>query len=163
MTAARLVARLRAADVRLAVVGGRLRVDAPRGVLTDADREALRAHKAEILALLHALDAEARAGDGVAVLVLDDLMPAGAMGPRPVPAWRVVVERCTPVPGPITLNAWTTITDPVQCIEADLATVAHLIAARNAGREHDSVEPLLAEALGRLALCGVALRLEAVQ
>lgn len=52
MTAAVLLADLRARGVRLAAVGARLRVEAPRGVLTEADREALAAHKTAVLAEL---------------------------------------------------------------------------------------------------------------
>ena len=54
MTAAALLAALQTRGVRLAAVGDRLRVEAPRGVLTAADRAALAAHKAALLALLRA-------------------------------------------------------------------------------------------------------------
>jgi hypothetical protein len=45
---------LTARDVHLAVVGDRLRVEAPAGILTAADRLALAEHKAGLLALLGA-------------------------------------------------------------------------------------------------------------
>ena len=54
MTPAALMADLEARGVRLMAVGQTLRVDAPRGVLTTADREALLAHKAAVLAALRA-------------------------------------------------------------------------------------------------------------
>lgn len=48
-----LLAGLRGRGVVFNVLdGGRLAVDAPRGVLTDADRAELRAHKADVLELL---------------------------------------------------------------------------------------------------------------
>jgi hypothetical protein len=49
-----LMADLEARGVRLMAVGQRLRVDAPRGVLTTADREALLVHKLAVLAELRA-------------------------------------------------------------------------------------------------------------
>jgi amino acid adenylation domain-containing protein len=52
-----MLAHLRRLDVRLSVVGERLRCDAPRGVLTPELRTALARHKAELLKLLRAPDA----------------------------------------------------------------------------------------------------------
>lgn len=52
MTTATLFAALRERGVNLAAIGGRLRVDAPRGVLTPELRATLSAHKAEMLAML---------------------------------------------------------------------------------------------------------------
>jgi hypothetical protein len=52
MTAARFLADLRGRGAIVAVVADRLRVDAPVGVVTAADRAALVEHKAELLALL---------------------------------------------------------------------------------------------------------------
>ena len=52
MSAAALLAALQARGVRLTAVGDRLRVDAPAGVLTVADRAALAAYKAALLARL---------------------------------------------------------------------------------------------------------------
>jgi len=43
---------LRARDITLALNGDNLRVDAPMGALTDEDRQAIRDHKAELLAWL---------------------------------------------------------------------------------------------------------------
>lgn len=55
MTAAALLADLAARDVRLALAeGGALTYDAPPGALTDADREAVAAHRAALVALLAA-------------------------------------------------------------------------------------------------------------
>ena len=52
MTAAGLLVDLVARGVRFEVVEGRLRVDAPSGVLGDSDREALVRHKPALLDLL---------------------------------------------------------------------------------------------------------------
>jgi len=52
-TAATLVADLRARGLVIEAVGDRLKITPP-GVLTEADRAALRAHKAALLALLRA-------------------------------------------------------------------------------------------------------------
>src|SRR5438552_5093934 len=52
MTANFLLADLRRRGVRLEPDRGGLRYRAPRGILTDADREALRQHRDELLALL---------------------------------------------------------------------------------------------------------------
>jgi len=52
MTASALMGCLSRRGVRLTAQEERLVIDAPRGVLTDADREELRAHKAELVALL---------------------------------------------------------------------------------------------------------------
>ncbi len=52
MTARALLADLAARDVRLSVAGDRLRVNAPRGVLTTELRRTLSEHKVELLSLL---------------------------------------------------------------------------------------------------------------
>jgi hypothetical protein len=52
MTAALLLAELRRRGAILQAVSDRLRVDAPIGVVTAADRAALAEHKAELLAML---------------------------------------------------------------------------------------------------------------
>jgi len=52
-TAATLIADLRARGLVIEAVSDRLKITPP-GVLTDADRAALRAHKAELLTLLRA-------------------------------------------------------------------------------------------------------------
>lgn len=52
MTASSLMASLTGRGVILSADGGRLSVDAPAGVLTEDDRDALRRHKAAILAIL---------------------------------------------------------------------------------------------------------------
>jgi hypothetical protein len=51
-TAPDLVRALGERGVRLTSAGGRLLIDAPKGVLTDADRRAMAEHKPELLALL---------------------------------------------------------------------------------------------------------------
>ncbi len=52
MSADELLIELKARGVSLEVDGDRLRVDAPKGAVTPELREALAAHKAEVLALL---------------------------------------------------------------------------------------------------------------
>jgi hypothetical protein len=52
VSAAELLATLGARDVRVAATAGRLRIDAPAGALTAADRQALLRHKPALLALL---------------------------------------------------------------------------------------------------------------
>jgi hypothetical protein len=52
MTATRLLAGLRRRGAILQVVNDRLRVDAPVGVVTAADRAALAEHKGELLVML---------------------------------------------------------------------------------------------------------------
>lgn len=53
MTAAALLADLQARGVRVAVKGGRLQVEAPKGAVDPAVRAALAEHKAELLAALY--------------------------------------------------------------------------------------------------------------
>jgi len=154
---AALLSTLHARGARLrALPGGAIGVR-PRDVLTDADREALRQHKAEVVALLRDVARESAAGDGLAAATLDAVPTATPL------TWRVVVESCQPIVGPVRVNAWTTITDPVKAIEADLAELGLIVAARNAGREHWTFETLLPEALDRLAACGVVARVQALQ
>jgi hypothetical protein len=52
MTATQILDDLRGRAVALTSNGDRLKIDAPLGVLTDEDRQAIRTHKAELLALL---------------------------------------------------------------------------------------------------------------
>jgi hypothetical protein len=52
MKARELLNALHARNVRVTASGGRLHVDAPIGVLSAAEREALSAHKAVLLELL---------------------------------------------------------------------------------------------------------------
>jgi TubC N-terminal docking domain len=52
MTPVELVTTLRCDDVILTACGDRLRVDAPEGVLSDELRQAIRQHKAALLAML---------------------------------------------------------------------------------------------------------------
>lgn len=86
MTPAALIADLEARGVRLTAVGPRLRVDAPRGVLTAADRQALVQQKPAVLAALRAEGSRASTatdenwGDGVP----DG--PCGLCGHQPL-AW----------------------------------------------------------------------------
>jgi hypothetical protein len=52
MRASTILSNLRSRGVTLSAAGSTLTFDAPAGELTDADRAALREHKAELLALL---------------------------------------------------------------------------------------------------------------
>lgn len=52
MTLQELLAELNRLDVNLSLAGDKLHVEAPRGVLTDDLKEAMRQHKAELVALL---------------------------------------------------------------------------------------------------------------
>ncbi len=80
MSAAALVAELRSAGVVLAVEGERLRVNAPRGVLTPEQRAAIATEKDAVMALLMA-EADALALDSLDAVLGDD----GAE-PEPLPA-----------------------------------------------------------------------------
>jgi hypothetical protein len=85
--AAQLVERLRARGVDLLTDGERLGVR-PAGVLTEAEREALRQHKAEVLALLRSSPPPATAPADVGRWSLPALNPAvvaEVLGPRPDP------------------------------------------------------------------------------
>jgi hypothetical protein len=65
VSAAELLAALTARAVRVeALGGGRLRVEAPAGTLTAADRDSLTRHKAELLALLAPNSSTAAAAPG---------------------------------------------------------------------------------------------------
>src|SRR5262245_3939701 len=109
MTAASLLTELKAKGIVVGVADGILRLRSPQGVLTPADRAAVTAHKAALLALLlmereapipafadvslseaerQQLGAEARAGDRLAQLVLE----ATPYTPEPV-AWRLSARR----------------------------------------------------------------------
>src|SRR5262249_51805805 len=109
MTAATLLTDLKAKGIVVSVADGILRLRSPQGVLTPADRAAVTAHKAALLALLLAereapipafadvglseaerqqLGAEARAGDRLTQPVLE----ATAYTTEPV-AWRLSARR----------------------------------------------------------------------
>src|ERR1043165_5436441 len=64
-TAEALLARLRAADVRLALDAGKLKVNAPKGALTDELRATIGARREELIhALKQANDASAERAKG---------------------------------------------------------------------------------------------------
>lgn len=85
MTAAKLLSDLEQRDVAVTVEGGQLRVDAPRGVLTEDLRRTLSEHKPEIVALIR--DRTPAPGSGaseqpgedarIAAMTLDDFAEAG--------------------------------------------------------------------------------------
>src|SRR5262249_10311086 len=93
-----LLAALRERDVRLAATPeGRLRFDAPRGAVTPALREALRARRAQVLALVRAW----RLPPGPLGVLLTEAPPATpadpAADPRPdlaadSPAWTTLLR-----------------------------------------------------------------------
>lgn len=62
MTPLELLSDLEDRGVRLQAAGDWITFEAPRGVLQDAEREALRAHKAAVLALLRGRQARGVAG-----------------------------------------------------------------------------------------------------
>jgi hypothetical protein len=95
MTARALLSSLHARGVRLGVDGDKVTYDAPRGVLTDTDRKALRAHKQELLGLL----TDAAMSDGRVVWgpqFRHTPLPKGACGVCGGTAWRL---RTTPQHG----------------------------------------------------------------
>ena len=59
MTATTLLCELRAKDVRLSAKRDQLAVDAPKGVLTDMLRQAIRTHKPELLDLVETFEERA--------------------------------------------------------------------------------------------------------
>ncbi len=59
MTATALLDELRTKGVHLTVEGEHVAVDAPKGVLTDDVRQAIRQHKQELLALVEAVEERA--------------------------------------------------------------------------------------------------------
>jgi len=75
MTAAELLQSLTARDVRVEAAGGRLRVDAPAGILTDVDRLALAERKVDLLALLTEADR-----------LISDILAAWNWPPNPIVA-----------------------------------------------------------------------------
>lgn len=108
----------------------------PASVLPPELIDAVRQHKTELLPLVPTANADA---------------PSTG-------AWRVVVDRDEPAPGPIRLNAWTTIVDPTKCIAASRADLELAVAARNAGRERSSLVALIDERIATLAACGCVAR-----
>jgi len=67
MTPAALLTELRNLGAEVAVVGGRIRVEAPTGVLSTEIRTAVALHKAELLRLLSSPALDADAGEIAAV------------------------------------------------------------------------------------------------
>jgi hypothetical protein len=100
--------------------------------------ERLRAHRDELRALL-----------------------AAEPVPDPAPAWRVVVDACAPVAGPVVVGP-ATITDAALCITRDLAGLQRAVLHRNAGRDTFFAR-LTEEYIARLRACGCRARVEVVQ
>ena len=82
-------------------------------------------------------------------------------GAEPVGPWRIVVESCRPRQGPIKINAATTVTDPVLCIEHILIELERAVLHKNAGRE-TAFTALIDEHLQYLTACGCHVRVERV-
>lgn len=82
MTAAVLLTELRNRGASIAVVGDRLRIDAPVGVLSADLRTALAAHKADLLRLLllDRIEATWKPGEWLAYRDGDDLLTAKYAG-----------------------------------------------------------------------------------
>jgi hypothetical protein len=87
--------------------------------------------------------------------------PGAPLPPEPQGPWRVVVERRTPLAGPIHLDAATTISNPARCIERTLIDLERAVAYRNAGRE-TAYTDLIDEKVERLAASGCRVRVEAI-
>ncbi len=86
MSATELLASLQQRGVLLCVDGDRLRVDAPTGVLSAADRAALAAHKADLLALLAGTgDGRACSEPPISAAAPATAPPAGGPARRPSP------------------------------------------------------------------------------
>ncbi len=77
--------------------------------------------------------------------------------PRIVGPWRVVIDRNTPLRAPIRVNPWTSVIDPVRCIERTLADLEVAVVHRNAGRT-TAFTLLIDEYVSRLAACGCRVR-----
>jgi hypothetical protein len=119
VTAAELIADLEVRGVRLMAVGQTLRVDAPRGVLTAADRRELLAQKPALLAELRAKASRATtAPDGIWADGVPD-GPCGFCGHQPlaeVPDW--------PVPGAVRWLCPVCVARPVPSLEAVYASLS---------------------------------------
>ncbi len=91
-----LLRSLREADVRFDVVEGRLRVDAPAGRLTEADRVALRQHRDELVAILVA---EVRHSTTPVDLPAREVLAV-------FPGATIVPSESWPPPGAVEARAW---------------------------------------------------------
>jgi len=78
VTAVSLLEDLQAKGVTLRAVGSRLRVEAPRGALTEQDKAGLARHKAELLGLLRSEGNPAATLLPPAEALLDELLDLGA-------------------------------------------------------------------------------------
>lgn len=138
MTAAALMAGLAARGIRVTAQGETLRVDAPRGMLTTADREALLAHKATLLA---GLRARFRATIAIGESWADDVPdgPCGLCGHPPlcwVEDWPTVGEIrwlcaiCAAWPTPSLAEVFAGLTaDERHRLDAEVASGDHLSVA----------------------------------
>jgi hypothetical protein len=120
MTAPELVVALEARGIRLAVVGDRLRVDAPAGAVTTADRETLLQHKPALLAVLRTKRSPATTADDSRADGVPD-GPCGLCGHQPlaeVQDWPMAGEcrwlclRCLAQPVLTLADVHARLTDP---------------------------------------------------
>jgi hypothetical protein len=88
MSTAQLLAGLQARGVRLRAEGGRLKVEAPKGALTPADRQALAERKADLLAALSGWNQ----AEACRLLVSVQERLGALLGDAPVPEMDLVVS-----------------------------------------------------------------------
>ena len=77
MTAAELLRDLERRDVRLALRGDRLKVDAPQGVITDELQQDLKACKPELITLIRERESTPAEGSEIATMSLREFALAG--------------------------------------------------------------------------------------
>lgn len=157
MNASGLLGQALAQGVTIYRSGARLRWRSPSPIPDDL-LSLLRRHRVELLRL--APDDTDAVPKSKQSTVPSCAAPSNSNTERTNP-WRVVIERCVPVPGPIRLNAWTTITDPEQSVRHSLIELEIAVAHRNVGR-HTIFTRLVDEYLQRLAACGCDAHLESV-
>ena len=76
MTAAELLRDLEERDVRLALHGDRLQVDAPQGMITSELRQSLASHKPELVNLIRQRDSALSREDAITAMDLDEFARA---------------------------------------------------------------------------------------
>lgn len=105
-----------------------------------------------------AVDAVVRCAQGL------DQVPAVATPELAAPGWRLVVEHCAPVAGPVRLDTATVVQDVRLFVQRTLADIERAVAALNAGKETVYTNTnFVNEKLTRLAACGVVARVEPIQ
>jgi len=122
MTAAALLGDLRTRGVAFSIDGGKLIIDAPRGVLAEADVARLRAHKPELLALLQT--APASHAEAVEWLADPQQQPeahdtADAFHDSPTALWEAAEEPGDGCPRCGSLAAWWSPLDTRRCLNCE--------------------------------------------